>query len=88
MLKESEDNELGRMADRMQERYLAQKSKLLLKKQEEEMKKYIKSSKVRRQMKKPMEALKQIEFEQLEGRRKELEERKNNIISSMNYKQK
>ena len=52
------------------------------------MKKYIKSSKVRRQMKKPMEALKQIEFEQLEGRRKELEERKNNIISSMNYKQK
>lgn len=76
------------MADRMQERYLAQKSKLLLKKQEEEMKKYIKSSKVRRQMKKPMEALKQIEFEQLEGRRKELEERKNNIISSMNYKQK
>lgn len=76
------------MADRMQERYLAQKSKLLLKKQEEEMKKYIKSSKVRRQMKKPMEALKQIEFEQLEGRRKELEERKNNIISSMNFKQK
>jgi hypothetical protein len=60
MLKENQKQELGLIADRMQEKYLAQRSKLLLKQQEEEMKKFIKSSKVRKQMKKPMDALKQI----------------------------
>ena len=39
-------------------------------------------------MKKPMDALKQIELDQFDEKRKELEERKNNIISSMSYKQK
>lgn len=52
------------------------------------MKKYIKSSKLRQQMKKPLKVLKGMEIEHFDEKRRELEERKNNIISSLNNKQK
>lgn len=55
------------------------------------MKKYIRSAIVRKQMKKPVSALKNIkniEIDEYDRKRKELDEKKYQILSSLNSRQK